>query len=55
MIDIGKDYIMMFGQKVNIPTTSAAHYFVNIMRNDKKNTYDETVILVVDSNNEKKR
>ena len=36
VIDIGKDHVMMFGQKINIQTTSTGHYGVNIMRNDKK-------------------
>ena len=50
VIDIGKDHVIMFDLKENIQTTSTGHYCVNIMRNDKENTYDENVILVVDSN-----
>ena len=36
VIDIGKDHVMMFDQKVNIQTTLTGHYCVNIMRNDKE-------------------
>ena len=52
VIDIGKDHVMMFGQKVNIQTTSTGHYCVNIMRNDKERTDDENVVLVIDNNME---
>ena len=45
VIDIGKDCVMIFSQKVNIKTTSTGHYCVNIMRKNKEN-----VILIVDSN-----
>ena len=41
VIDIQKDYLMMFGQKVNIQTTSMEHYCANSMRNDKKSTDNE--------------
>ena len=44
---------MMFGQKVNIQTISTGHYCVNIQRSDNKSTYDENVIIIVDSNIEK--
>ena len=46
VIDIGKDHVMMFDQKVNIQTTLTGDYWVNIMRNDKENTDDENVILI---------
>ena len=36
MIDIGKDHIMMFGQKINIQTTSTGHFCVNVTRNDEE-------------------
>ena len=50
VIDIGKDHVMMFDQKVNFQTTSTGHYYVNIKRNNKESTYDKNIILVVDSN-----
>ena len=43
----------MFGQKINIQTTSTGHYYVNVMRNDKESNYNENVILLVDSNMER--
>lgn len=42
-IDIRKDHVMMFGQKVNIQTTSMGHFCENIMRNNKESTDDENV------------
>ena len=50
MIDIAKDYVMMFGQKLNIQTTSTQHYCVNTMRNNKESTDDENLILIGDGN-----
>ena len=50
MIDIGKDHVMMFGQKINIQTTSTRHYCMIITRNYKESNYVENFILLVDSN-----
>ena len=50
MINIRKDHVMMFGQKVNIQTTSTGYYCVNIMRNDNESNCEENIILVVNSN-----